>query len=166
MNDTLWIALAVLIPLVLLFAVFYYRNRKIHQDQKKRLENAYSRLMEQYELTAHEKDQLRDKIIAVDDHKRMLLFVTLSGEDERYDIVSLDDVNSCKVAKLGNRITEKLKSGKKQTEEHINQVQLEITTSGRQQLYLPFYDEIMDGIMEKQRLTTKAEKWRDIIAPL
>lgn len=154
MNSTLsiglLIVLAVLLVIVLLMAISRREQKKIVTKMGK----IYNDLIDRNNLTIDSKEDFRKRIIAVDRVNEQLLFVDLSGEEERSFLVDLPEVVLCRLVK-----NERPEKG------HITKILLECALKGKKEavIQLPFYDELTDSLMDLPYLSKKADYWKQKI---
>lgn len=165
MNSILWIATSIVVALTLIVILFVRQGKKQAAIKKQKLMDALQDAIEEKRLNIEYQDILHNRIIALDIKKRMLAFVDWQNDIPHVTIIDIEGLNNCNLLRLGNKITEQTKSGKKISEEYVTELQLEfISKSGTVNLIM--YSEMVDGILEKQVLNDVANKWQQRIKGL
>jgi len=156
MTSAIWIAVSIILLIGSMIALFVLIARRQALLTHKRLQAAFDGLVATHALSILDKDFLLRKIIAIDGRRALLAFVDCSGDSDRVEVIDLATVAGCRIVHP-NRGT--ALSG----EEANGQFGLQVALKDRQELYLPFYDEMSDGVHERPSLSAKAEKWCSIL---
>lgn len=162
MDGTILIALVIMGFIALIVAIVTMKSQQQTAKRKVEMLDVFNRIVLEEKLNISNKEILRHSIFGIDEVQKVLLVVQ-NHNDVQYDIIRLNVINDCHVKRSGTRITEQKKSGKKVSEEHINQVFLSLTLESKPVVDILVYSELHDGILEKQNLTVVAEKWKDIV---
>lgn len=163
MDGTMWIALGIVgfIVFVVILVAMKFKSKAV----KRKLEmlDTFNRIVAGEKLVISQKEMLSNKILAIDETKKIAVFV-VNHEEVQYDIIELSMIDDCKIKSMGSKMTEKKKNGRTITEEYVNEVYLSLTAANKSVKDVPIYNEVHDGVLEKMTLTSVAKKWREIIS--
>ncbi|RYD56244.1 MAG: hypothetical protein EOP56_12995 [Sphingobacteriales bacterium] len=162
MDGTLLIALAIVGFIALIVAAVTIKSQKQAAKRKSDMLDVFNRIVAEEQLTISQKEMLKHRIFGIDELK-MVLIVVQSNEDVHYDIIQLSLLTGCHLKHGGTKITERSKSGKRTSEEHVSEIFLSLTLENKAVIDIPVYKELYDGILEKQNLAKFGERWQGII---
>ncbi len=165
MNATLGIAIAMVLILTVIVMLFAMQAKKHAKHRKNKLLAAIEALAGKHHLDIEYQDTLHNRIIGVDIKKKVLVFADWKNENVHTEVIAVKDVKDCTLIKRGNKIIEKTKSCKKTTDEYVYEIQMELILPDGP-IYLTMYNEMIDGVLEKQLLTDVATKWREHVMKL
>lgn len=166
MDQTIWIAVLILLCMALIVAALVMQARKTTRRQQLLLQDELNRAVARQQLSIDWKETFRNRIIAMDTAERVLLYIRLEDNHTRYDLIDLDMVKSCEVVEAGSQYLEKGKKGKMQAKVHVNGIQLQLHTANGPHLDISFYSEAEDGALAMKELESKAQEWRMAINAL
>lgn len=152
--------------MVLAVAALIYANRKQNRKELQIIENEMNTAVTQGKLTIGEKVVFRNRIVALDAVKKMLLYIKLEKGEAKFDLIDLEQVHSCEVVKTGNKWIATGKKAARPVEEHINAINLQLHASNNISFSINFYNEMEDDASEMKALSHKAIQWRDTIKEL
>lgn len=163
MNGSLWIAVAIVAFIMLIIFVVVRAARKHAAESKKQLQQALEQKASASSLAIGQTEFFRNRVIALSADGRHILYILKDKDVLHADVVNLDHVSHCEVINDGNKTVTTAKNGKQKTEEHINEIRLNLY-NGKQLLSgLQFYSEIEDGGLEMQDNRKKAEHWKALL---
>src|SRR5688572_4687618 len=123
MDGTMWIALGIVGSLTLIVILITIKSRSQALKRKVAMLDTFNRIVAEERLVIHQKEVLKNRILAIDEADTTLIFVQNHSEI-RYDIIQLTMINDCKIKCLGSKITQKQKNGQSKSEEHISEIVL------------------------------------------
>src|SRR5690606_22103130 len=161
MDSTIVVATAIILAIAILIALLMLSMKIKHKNQQKRILNAVSEFEKANNLHIDLADMFRQKFIGFDDQRRYLVFV------ENGDIVpkvQKIDLLEVKKADIGVHSS---KTGKTSLltslDEHSAAFNLILTLVTREEINLSFYNEVQDGLGEREHLLAHAKKWAGLI---
>lgn len=163
MNGTMWIALGIVGFITLIIILVAIKSKSMATNRKLEMLDTFNRIVADEKLIITQKEILSNKILAIDEARKIAVFVVNVGEVQ-YDIVQLEMINVCKIKSTGSRVIEKKKNGQAKTEEYVNEVCLSLIAANNSVKDVRIYNEAQDGILEKMPLIAIAEKWRGILS--
>lgn len=166
MDQTIWIAVLILLCMALVVAALIMQARKTTRRQQLLLQDELNRAVARRQLSIDWKETFRNRIIAMDTAERVLLYIRLEDNHTRYDLINLDMIKGCEVVQASNQYLEKGKKGKMQAKVHVNGIQLQLHTANGPHLDIVFYSEVEDGALAMKELENKAQEWRMAINAL
>jgi hypothetical protein len=160
MDNSVLIAIGIIVVLVFIVWVFVIVSRNQAATKKKELLGRLHQLAREHDATIGPSDILGAKIIALDKAKGRIFYVDGSGDTTLTEVFDIESVSQCQVVSAGKRtliISGKGKAGK---EEHIDKVLVEVSTRSGNKISLLFYDEALDGVFEMLPLKQKPKNGR------
>ena len=97
----------------------------------------------------------------MDKDKTTLIYV--DSANDIHHLIEISEITKVEIAKKGKNISLQGKRGKPAKEEHIDSIELAVSIRNKDVVYLPFYVEVYDGILDMLPLKEKAEKWKQLI---
>jgi len=159
MNETLVITIIILLCITLAIAAMMYKTKKEARKQLNLLKDKLATAAQQDKLLFDKQETYRNRIVALDSTKKVLVYIQLKDGETSYDIVPLKQVSGCKVMYMGNKIPIADGKGNAKTEQHVTEVILQLYAGSATIAAICFYSEIEDGLMEKLALSVKANEW-------
>lgn len=163
MSETIWIAIGIIAIIILIIGLVTVYSINISRKQKELLLGSLNEALRSRHLNADRSEYFRNRVIALDGRAEALIYVTTNEDGSRSEIIDLAEVRHCNVMNIGNKTVTTGKSGKKTTEEHINEIHLELSGPTMEPASIMFYSEIQDGLSELLDNRKKAETWKQLI---
>lgn len=163
MTETIWIAIGIIAAIILIILLVTVYTINISRKQKELLLSSLNDTLKTNHLHADKTEYFRNRVVALDVRNAALVYITVDDDGYRAEVHDLSDVKYCAVMNAGNKTTTTSRSGKKTSEEHINEIRLELEGPGQRSAGIVFYSEINDGLSELLDNKKKAETWQLII---
>jgi hypothetical protein len=163
MDNSVMIAIGIIVVLVFIVWVFVIVSRKQAATKKAALLSRLHQLAREHDTTIGPSDILGARVIALDKEKGRIFYVDGSGDTTLTQVFDIESVSHCEVVSAGRRMVTTSGKGKPKTDEHIDKVLVEVSIKGGGKVSLLFYDEARDGVFEMLPLRQKAEKWKGLI---
>ncbi len=160
------IACMVVLCLAAIIAALIYVTRKETRKKTKAMEEGLSMIANEKRLNLDKKEVFRNRLVAMDTKKEMLVYVQLKNDKVEADVVDLWQMNSCEVIQTDTRQKERNVRDLKINYEPVAAVHLQFKGAHNLVFNIGFYNEIEDGAAEMLAYTEKAIAWRDIIGNL
>lgn len=157
MLHTLLIALAVVGGTAAIIFLCIFIARRESKRKKQRLLESYAALLAQHNINPDFSQTFEHRMFAFDANLRMFAFVQ-NDKILPSGVVDLSEVSECRIWKNGVQVS--FNSSRNQSvEEHISSVGLLFRHKNGNELIVPVYTEVLDGIEEKIKLSKAAEHW-------
>lgn len=163
MDGTMWIATGIVGFITLIVVFVAIKSKSVATKRKLEMLNTFNRIVADEKLIISQKEILNNKILAIDETKKIAVFIVNHGEVQ-YDIIQLEMISDCKIKSIGSKMIGKNKSGRTMSEEYVNEIYLSLIAANRSVKDVPIYNEVQDGVLEKMALNAIAQKWRGIIS--
>ena len=161
MDSSYFIALLMIACIVLICGILIYIHKKNTRAKEREQLGAFNRILITNEIHLSNQEQFRDRIIALDTHKKVLLFFDYLQEDKT-SIIDLTNAASCSVVKISE--AGYYKKENVASNQVLHSVALEVASHkpGKIKKFV-FYDLVRDNSMDIISLTNRAEYWRKLI---
>lgn len=161
MNSSYFIALLMIACIVLICGILIYIHKKNTKAKEREQLGAFNRILVSNEIHVSDREQFRDRIIALDAHKKLLLFFDYLQQDKA-SIIDLNNAAACSVIKISE--AGYYKKENVASNQVVHSVALEVASNkpGKVKKFV-FYDLVRDNSMDIISLTNRAEYWRKLI---
>ena len=161
MDGTLFIAAAMVLIIVAAVLAFVLVAKNQSKKEKQKIAQQLNDIAKRHNLHIGEQEQIKNRVIAMDKDKTTLIYI--DSANDIHHLIEIAEITKVEVAKKGKNISHD-KRGKLTREEHIDSIELALSIRNREVVYLPFYVEVYDGILDMLPLKEKAEQWRQRIS--
>lgn len=162
MITIIWIAAIIVIFITLLITSLIVIARREARLLHKRMTANLKAVVDREGLRIDEMDFLMRRIIAIDDTRKVLLYIDCNGSDDVVEMFDYAQIAKCRIGRTGNGLCE-FRNGMQIADEQPGQIGLSLVLRNRTERFLQFYDEIKDGPDERPHLEDKAVKWCGIL---
>lgn len=161
MDSSYFIALLMIACIVLIcYGIAYIHKRENKAKEREQL-GAFNRIVVTNEIHVSNREQFRDRIIALDTHKKILLFFDNLQEDKA-SIIDLTNAATCSVVKISEAGYYKKENAA--TNQVVHSVALEVASHKHDKIKkFMFYDLLRDSSMDIIPLTNRAEYWKKLV---
>ncbi len=160
------IACIMLLCLAVIIAALVQLTRRDTRKKTKAMEEGLTIIANDKNLSFDKKEVFRNRLVAMDTIKELLVYVQLKDDKVEADVVDMRQMNSCEVIQINAKQQEMNIKEHKSKYEHVTAVQLQFKGVHGIAFNIVFYNEIEDGAAEMLEYTQKAIAWRDIIGSI
>ena len=153
MQDISFVALAIVISIIVIIAMLVIRMRILTEGQRQQLDAAYTRNIREHGLNISDVQKLPNRILALDNTKRVVLYLNNSEGYVREDLVHLKKVSD-------SRIVEKRNHGGSAADASVREVVLSLLLKDGSEIGLPIYSQVHDGLNNRIPMARIAEHWQ------
>lgn len=157
------IVLAIIASLVLIVVALVRKTQKETRQKRKILSDALTLTAGNNGFQWSHTDLSLHRAIAWFAEKRLLLFVDFVAEEKRMRLINMNEIEKCMINEKGTVEISSNKSNHK----CITRVELELHYREKSKGIesLQFFNEQLDGPMERIALSEKAHNWKAVLMP-
>ena len=163
MNESIWIAVAIIAFIALIIFMVARAAKKQAVAAKQQLQQALAQKASTRNLSIGQTEFFRNRVVGLSSDGQHIIYILTDSDGIHTDLVELNDISHCEVASEGSKIVTTAKNGKQKIEEHVNAISLQLYNGKRLVSSLLFYSEIEDGGLELLDNRKKAERWKSLL---
>lgn len=150
MNSTAYIAASLIITLILIGVILSWYNKKKKRKERDMLTKEFNEFAIRNNLAIDKKQTLNKNMIGIDRMNFKLIFLDRSTDPQEFHLIDLQELSDCRLIKQKNH-----------SNGHISHIFLQciFNDKNKNDISLPFYNEINDDLFQMLRLSKKASYW-------
>jgi hypothetical protein len=158
MIHTILFALGIIFLIAVAIALIALYGRMATRKKKAELTDLYNHIVFNHSLDITIQDRFTNRLIAVDEVKKILLYID-NSQALNVQLIKLKDVAHCKIGNSGIEVIERKSQGRSALEDHSKDLSITIVLRNRSVIDLPIYNEMQDGPLQRSRLMDLAGTW-------
>lgn len=164
MVQTILFAMGIILLMGAAITIFVVYGRMAARKKKKQLSDLYNHVVFNHSLDITTKDAFANRLIAMDEAKKMLLYID-NSQGGKVHLIKLKDVAHCNVVSPGAGQNRK-NGGGGISEDHSKDLSISLVLKNRSAVDLEIYNEMQDGPQHRPQLMKLAKAWQARIASL
>ncbi|RYZ27925.1 MAG: hypothetical protein EOP49_41875 [Sphingobacteriales bacterium] len=159
MIHTIVFSLGIIFMVAIAIVLIVFIGNKSSQRRRTQMDGLLSRLASWYGLRYSHKDAFGDRMLALDDRKRILVYIDYSGRI-KHQVVRLKELSETQIVESGISHIEYRKYNGPVSEDRSKNFSLALILRNGTVVDIPIYTEKEDGLSQRGKLLMLARKWK------
>ncbi len=161
MNSNVMIALLMIGIIICICAILVYIHKRDKKKREWQQRNLFKQLVITNEITVSNEEQFRDRMIALDAKKQVVVFLDFL-QNSKAAVIDLKKAAFCSIVKISG--DGYFKDRNNANRRLIHSIALEVASHKQENLgRFVFFDFVRDNSMDIISLTNRAEYWKKLI---
>lgn len=163
MDGTIVIAAIIILTIAIVIILLNQSMKRQARNLQKRLTDRRLKLEQANNLTITTMDMYSQKLIGIDNNRNMLIFIDGSNPLIQEKQIPIPEIKRTQIMMRSSKTNTSVPLGT--LTQYITAVFVTLIMDSGEEIELPFYSEIQDGVEQRTVLVELAKKWNGIIHP-